>query len=538
MGTPPAKRAINSAFLPLSIVRMVWKHKLLLLLVWSVITAAAVMITNALPPIYEARSLIMVDAQKIPEKFVASTVQISLQDSLESIRQQILSNTRLEKIINEFNLYAEERKKKTPEEIVDMMRKGISTPMERGWGGARAGAFRVVYEGKDPRVVAAVVNQISALFIEENLRTRELRASGTFDFIESQLQQAKQSLEEQEQMLSRYKVQRLGELPQQEAALAATLGRLHSQLQGVQNATEQAQQNKLMLENTLRLAESAEAMLARSIEEFRSRRTPVGSVSLAGTQQAAAVEIPESARIAAEIERLEVRYNEEHPEMKRLRFALQEAKSREEKQARVRPRTPEPAGSAPAPVETTAGVPPTMVLELNRERERVANTKLQLAVIDKQIAARNVERDRILAEVRLAQARLEKVPIREQELSALTRDYENSQLNYKSLLDKKLSAEMASEMEKRQQAEHFTLLDPAHVPTKPLKPNRPLFYAAGAGLAFVIALAIPFAIELKKDSILGEWELPTNAPVLARIPLMKPAARMLVMPGGSRKAAL
>jgi polysaccharide chain length determinant protein (PEP-CTERM system associated) len=532
---------MNPAFLPLSLARMLWKHKLLVLLVWSFIAAAGMVITRLLPPVYQARSLIMVDAQRIPERFVASTVQISLQDSLESIRQQILSSTRLQKIITEFNLYTEERKTKTPEEIVDMMRKDISTPMERGWGGARSGAFRVVYEGKDPQVVAAVVNQISALFVEENLRTREMRAAGTFDFIESQLQQAKKGLEEQEHILSQYKVQRLGELPQQEAALSATLGRLHSQLQGVQSAIEQAQQNKVMLQTTLKLAESAEALLVRSVADTRPRRTTATAVAAAGTQPVIA-DIPESERIAEEIARLRVRYNEEHPEMKRLQIALAEARSREEKQAASRPRNSTPAAPAtvPAsdPVETAAAANPAMTVELNRERERVASIRLQLAIADKQLAARNLERDRILAEVRSAQAKLEKVPIREQELASLTRDYENSQLNYKSLLDKKMSAEMASEMEKRQQAEHFTLLDAAHVPTKPLKPNRPLFYGASAAVGLVIALMIPFAIELKKDTLLGEWELPSNVPVLARIPVMKAASRTLPIQPKWRKAAL
>jgi uncharacterized protein involved in exopolysaccharide biosynthesis len=493
-----------------------------------------------LPPVYQAKSLIMVDAQRIPERFVASTVQISLQDSLESIRQQILSSTRLQSVIKQFKLYTEERKTKTLDEVIDIMRKDISTPMERGWGGARSGAFRVVYEGKDPQVVAAVVNEISSLFIEENSRTREMRAAGTFDFIDSQLQQAKKSLEEQEQMLSRYKVQRLGELPQQEASLTASLSRFQSQLQGVQSAIEQAQQNKILLENTVRMAESAEAMLARSIDEARNRRTAGVAPSDAGGGQAAAVEVPESERIAAEIERLEARYNDEHPQMKRLRLAFQEARSREEKQSRVRPRSAEPgtALASARPDIPTGGVNPTIMIELNRERERIVNTKLQLAVLEKQLAARNIERDRILAEARSIQANLEKVPIREQELAALTRDYENSQLHYKSLLDKKISAEMASAMEKRQQAEHFTLLDKAQVPTKPLKPNRPLFYAAGAAVGLFIAIVIPFGIELKKDTILGEWELPSNVPVLGRIPLMKAVEKTVGMPRQWRKAAL
>jgi uncharacterized protein involved in exopolysaccharide biosynthesis len=117
--------------------------------------------------------------------------------------------------------------------------------------------------------------------------------------------------------------------------------------------------------------------------------------------------------------------------------------------------------------------------------------------------------------------RLERLPVREQELASLTRDYENSRQNYRSLLDKRTSAEMASEMERRQQAERFRILDPAHVPTKPVKPNRPLFYAGGAVTGLIVGVFAGALLELRKNLVLGDWELPADMAVLGRVSYLR-----------------
>ena len=125
--------------------------------------------------------------------------------------------------------------------------------------------------------------------------------------------------------------------------------------------------------------------------------------------------------------------------------------------------------------------------------------------------------------------------MREQEIAQVVRDYEISKANYRSLLDKRLAADMSTDMERRQKSERFTLLDPAQVPERPTKPNRPLLNGFGCGFGLVLALAVGFGLELKKNVLLGEWELPAGTAVLARLPHIdisgKPAPN-----GGAGKA--
>src|ERR1035437_515660 len=139
---------------PLSIMRMLWKRKLLVLICWVAVSITIAVVVYELPTEYTAEALILVDAQKIPEKFVTSTVSTDVQDRLATISQQILSSTRLKKIIDDFDLYHVEKKSAVQEEILEMMRKDISIKLERGWVGNRPGAFRIGYQGQDPALAA------------------------------------------------------------------------------------------------------------------------------------------------------------------------------------------------------------------------------------------------------------------------------------------------------------------------------------------------------------------------------------------------
>src|SRR3954452_22643380 len=106
---------------PLSIARTLWKRKVAILATWITLSAGVLAVVWKWPAIYESEALIVVDSQKIPEKFVSSTISTDLQDRLATINKQILSSTRLNKIIDEFGLYREERKSMYEEEILELL---------------------------------------------------------------------------------------------------------------------------------------------------------------------------------------------------------------------------------------------------------------------------------------------------------------------------------------------------------------------------------------------------------------------------------
>jgi hypothetical protein len=141
----------------------------------------------------------------------------------------------------------------------------------------------------------------------------------------------------------------------------------------------------------------------------------------------------------------------------------------------------------------------------------------QLASLNTELKTRQTDQQQLLRRIDSLQTRIQRLPLREQEMTAVTRDYEVSKLNYKSLQDKIFAANMATDMERRQKSERFTILDPARTPEKAISPNRPQLAAAGSGLALFLSAGFWLLLEMRKNKFLGEWELPEGIVVLGRV---------------------
>ncbi len=529
------KALVPSELHPLSIVRMFWKRKLAVGLVWILGSAITGLVVWKLPPVYKAEALIVVDSQKIPDRYVAATVSTEIQDRIATIGQQIMSSSQLKKIIDDFGLYKEERKTLFQEEILDLMRKDVTVVLEKGWIGNRPGAFRVGYQGPDPSTVAQVANRLANLYIEENLRVREVQAEGTSEFMDTQLAEAKKRLDELEAAVSQYKLKHNGELPQQESAISSELTREDLALQANRDATRRAEESRKILRDTLDFAEATLSALEQSQPQPQPVNGSAGTSPMAGTTatspQPASQFAKRSDMFSARLQAMhDAGYADGHPDVKAVKQQLaaalaEEAKDAQDqaaaakKQAGSRVPPTSPSGQAVAAVRTPALT--ERERGLAQARERVATLKTEIAALSQEIHDHEADLPKILEKISLLQTRLGSLPVREQEMSGLTRDYEISKANYKNLLDKKLSAEMATDMERRQKSERFTLLDPARVPERPAKPNRPLFAGIGSLAALALGGLLGFGLEMRRNCILGEWELPKGVVVLGRVPVIE-----------------
>ncbi len=503
----------------LSILRTIWKRKIIIIAAWIFFFACAVAVVRLLPVVYLAEAVVLIDSQKIPEKFVSATVADGAQDRIASIRQMLLSGGELKKIIDDFGLYQEERKTRFEEEILDMMRNNISVTLDSAGlksstsgnaiNTARPGAFRIGYQGSDPTLVMRVANRLTDLYVDQNLRTREGQAAGTSGFLKSELEQAKRRLDEMEAAVSAYKLQHNGELPQQEQSISGVLSRLQTELEVNRDASNRAQQTRVILEGSLNALQATDSAQTSAWEQqLRLRESSGGSP------------VPDDPAMAQKLKALEDqlevlrgRYSENHPDVAVLRDQITRMKRLEEQRraANAGADVADPKAAATARTQT---LPP----ELARIRLQVAGIQAQILATDKELESRKAEQQRILRDLGLYQRRLERLPVREQEMAQVTRDYEISKDNYKTLLDKRMAAEMSLNMERGQQSERFIILDRAQIPAKPIKPDRPRFYAVGAAAGLLLALLLGFGIELRQNVLLGEWELPAGTPVLARLP--------------------
>jgi polysaccharide chain length determinant protein (PEP-CTERM system associated) len=504
----------------MSLARMCWMHKFGILLTWAVLTAATAAVIYRLPAIYTAEALILIDAQKIPERLVPSTVSADTEDRLASLSQEILSNTRLKKIIESNDLYRKERMRNPLDEVVQMMRKDIWVKLERGWAGNKPDAFRVGYQGKEPAVVAQVANQIANLFIEENLRARAGQAEGTSEFLSTQVAEAKKKLDSLETAVREYKSRFNGELPEQAGALQGGMNRLQLEQASNRDAIARAEESKATLENTLRMAQETLDMITRPRTVPSEAPSPRTTAAMDLPAAAAPAPPKQSEILEGQLDVLLGRYGEQHPEVKRLKSEIAKMKA-------IEARTPSTAAAAAVvarvsptdtPAQALARAVTVSPFDTGQARERVQVLRSQIVLVQKEIDSRKADQQRVARDISELQAKLTSVPLREQELMQITRDYEITKLNYHSLLEKQLSAEMSTDMERRQKSERFTVIDPAHVPERPSKPNRLFYGTVAAMFFFCMAVTGALGLELRKDNLLGEWELPQSVPVLARVP--------------------
>jgi polysaccharide chain length determinant protein (PEP-CTERM system associated) len=512
-------------FSRLSILRTVWKRKIRITMVWIFFTLCAITVVRLLPPVYLAETVVLIDSQKIPEKFVSATVVDDLEERIASIRQMLLSGPELKKVIKEFGLYRKEQKTQFEDEILDRMRKDITITLESampgGSGTKRPGAFRIGYQGPDPALVMQVANRLTDLYVAQNMKTREGQAAGTSEFLDTQLRDAKKRLDEMEAAVSAYKLDHNGELPQQENALSGTLNRLQIELEANRDAINRAQQTKVILESSFNATESTIATQTRAWEQALRSEEGTRSSFLPG-QSATDPHAKASEALELQLAALRAHKTDSHPDVVRLRTEVENLKRAEGQRLAAN-------SAAVANTQTSDGAslnrPPGSPLpeppEVERTREQLAGLKTQIKASDLELENRKAEQQRILHDLDLYQRRIERLPVREQEMAQITRDYEMSKENYKSLLDKKMAAEMSLNMERTQQSERFVVLDRAQLPEKPIKPQRPKMYAIGSVVGLLLALLLGFGAELRKNVFLGEWELPPGTPVLARLPYIE-----------------
>ena len=498
-----------SLLTPEHCLRLIFHRKWLILGVFGLVSAVTAVITTRLPNIYSSDTLILVDPQKVPESYVKATVSGDIRNRLGTLKQQILSATRLQKIIDNLNLYSTERKTMAREDVITHMRSNIEVGVVSDFGGSQdLQAFRITYRGGDPQLVAQVANELAAQFIEENLKAREQQAEGTTEFLTNQLGETRKTLEEQEAKLRDFRLKHIGEMPEQQAADLQILGHLQSQLQLESDALNRAEQQRAYIESMMASNQSAGVV---DLDEQQPAR-PSGAPAAAPVNATASKE-----KQLAEL--LAHGYTENHPDVRRLKAEIeQQAKSSKETIRGGAPEAPQvaqiPVPPPPAPPRRQPVFPPKYVnpvlqTQLTGAESEIAKHKEQVQILSKQIAG--------------YQAKLEAIPVREQQITALVRDYEISKAHYSQLLNNQLSAATATQLEVRQKGEKFSILDLAQPAQKPSSPNRTLLNLGGSLGGLALGLFLALGTEFLGMSITSAEHLTaaTGFPVLEVIPLIE-----------------
>lgn len=480
----PGKRYKPEDFLAIA-----WRYRWLLVIPLVLCTVAAALVSRKIPNQYRSETLVLVVPQRVPSEYVRSTVTTRIEDRVRTIREQILSRSRLERVVEELNLYPEQRGRVPMEELIEQMRDRVDTRV------VRDDAFTVSFVADSPIVAQRVTERLAGMFSEENLRDREVQAESTNQFLLTQLDDARQRLTEREQRVEEYRRRHSGELPEQ----------VPSNLQAIQNAELQIQ----TLMQSLNADRAGRLLLERQIADASSSEIPYTPPG-APAQPANGAPTPAQQLEAAEahLRTLETRLTAQHPDLLRARAAvkrLQEDISRPAAAAQGIPATEPRLSSAEA-----------------ARRNRLNELRAQLDATDRQIAGKLEEERRLRATIADYRGRVEAATTRQTELVSLTRDYETLQAQYRDLLGKYEDSKVAANLERRQIGEQLRILDPASRPERPFTPNRPMIAGAGAGAGLVIGLALIGLFEFRDRSVRSADDVAACCalPVLATLPVV------------------
>ena len=430
-------------------------------------------ITFFVPPEYLSQTLVLVEQQKVPESYVKAVVTEDLSGRLASMKEQITSRSRLQPIIERFNLFANSGL--SMDDRIDRTRKNIGIAPIQSEIARTNGlpGFFISFKASDPRTAQLVCGEIQSLFVSENLSDRAASAAGTTDFLKGQLADAKAKLDEQDAKLRKFQQTYVGKLPGAESSNINMLTTLNTQLDAATQGLARMEQDKSY----------AESILALQIQNQGTQTSEHGG-SAPQAQQA------ELQQLLAQEADLTSRYTDDYPDVLTVKRKIRELRQK--------------IAETPATATATAAPPPT---PKSTDSLGVQQLRAQLRAMDQGITQKKRDQGAIQAQLHLYQERVASSPEVEEEYKAVTRDNQTAQAFYDDLLNKIQTATMAANLEKRQQGEQFRVMDEPNLPESPSSPKRPVYIMGGLAAGLFLGLLIVGTLEYLDTAVRSERDI-------------------------------
>lgn len=505
--------------------RIIRRRYWLALIPAVIVGIATYLVSMRIPDRFTSQTLILIEQQKVPDSYVKTIVTGDLNERLASMQEQILSRTRLMPEVQRFDLFS--NTDLPMDDKVDELRKVIEVSPVRPMAetASQLPGFEIRVTLSSARVAQQVCADITSMFIEQSLKDRESETDSTVQFLDKELDEAKQNLDQQGQKLAEFKGKYMGEMPGDEQQNMSLLNTLSTQLDSVNQVLSRDQQNRNFIQGQL----DEQIALAKKSEEHPGDLPLTNAESL---QQ-------QFDRAQTDLTELRSQFTDSYPdviakkaEIEELRKKIDSGKESTTKKpesqsdaskasgdatkagAAVNAEAKPPADGAKPAAESASAIP---------ETPQIKQLRTQIFVIDQEIHEKAKVQDRLRSDIGKYEARLHLSPMVEQQFEQLTRDQATANGVYNDRLLKRDNARMASNLERRQQGETFNILDPASLPEKPSFPNRRLFAGGGfvGGLALGVGLIL--GLEYRDKSLVGEHDVEyfLKLPTLATVPYIQ-----------------
>ena len=462
--------------------RRYWWIPTLMTLALGAIGLAASLV---LPKKYTSSTVVLVEQPTVPKDLIRPVITDDLNQRMASMKAQILSRSRLEMIINKFNLYADKRATTHIEDLVEKLKSSIDVELIQplvGSADREPPGFNVSVTFDNPQLAQQICQEITSAFMEQNATLRIQNSNKVSQFLTQQLEDAKAKLDEQDKKLAQFKAEHPISMPEQEPANLAMMGTMQSQLDATTQALTRAQEDKSLNETLL------------SQQEANWKASQVGAQNPeTQDQQLQALQEQLSALLA--------KYTPEHPDVIKLKAQIEDLKKR----MALAPAEKSPTDSKQAALRE----PPA----LQQLRAKIKQDDFVIADLTKRQA-------QIQDQIRGVQGRLQATPVVEQELKELTRNYQTASDIYNDLLKKRESSVMATDLEHQQEGENFRVVDSPSLPSTPSFPKKSMFLGGGLGGGFALSLGILYLLALSDKALYSERdvEIYLKLPVLTAVP--------------------
>ena len=514
------------------------RHRRALAALGGSIFLAALGAAIAWPATYRSTGTILIEQQEMPEDFVRSAISSYADQRVQVISQRVMTSANLLEVIGKYNLYPNERRSKSRDVIVQSMRDDISLKMisadvvdpKLGRATKATIAFSISYDGSTPAQASAVANELTTLYLRENVDLRKQQAAGTAAFLSTEGSRLGEEVAQLEQKVATFKTQNEGNLPEMTQLNLQLGSRAQDDLRELDSRVRSLDQQIVFLQ-----AQLAQINPTSSLYRDGGERVLTGADQLRvlRTQYATAAAQyspthPDVIRLKHEIEGLEsavgnspaYRDTQRQLEAKRAELAKAlETKTadhpdiqrltREVEELEHQAKTAAPASTASEQPDNPAYI--QIRASLTAAQSDRTSTLQQRA----QISAR-------LAQLEL---RSQSAPTVERDYSALVRDLDSARRKYAEVQQKQMEAQLSSNLETERKGERFTLIEPAVEPQKPVRPNRPLIVLLGVLLSIGTVVGTVLLIEALDNRIHSRDDVTAllQVPPLAVIPWVESA---------------
>lgn len=569
---------------PRELLAAILRRRVPLLITSGCLLLIAILVAVLLPPVYRSTATILIEEQEIPQDLVRTTVTSYADQRIQVISQQVMTRSNLMKIVEKYGLYESERRFETTEEILEHMRKDIKLDLvntdvtDRRNGGRVSAtiAFTLSYDSPYADKTQKVANELTSLFLNENLQIRKQKADDTSAFLSEEAERLKQHLSENEQQLATFKMNNLKRLPELVQVNMQMRERSDLELMDIERALSTNEERRFYLEsqlaqikpNTPIISASGEKILD-SDERLKSLRAQYAASSgiygashpdmvrtrrqIDALEQASGLSMADSSEEAKQLVKLKTdlaalseRYGAGHPDVIRLKNSInalaanmdrhgssEDVRQVSQLKEDLRVAT-ERHGSDDPDVLRLKGVVASLDAAVNdrsgsaaqggKKPENPAYITLQTQIETARLESKSLQRrrDELRTRLSLLETRIEEAPGVEKDYLDISRDRESSLVRYREIKAKLMEAEIAQDLEKDRKSERFSLIDPAQYPEKPRSPNRMAILLVGLVLSLGGGMGSVAALETLDSSVRGSRDLARTLPVniLAAIPFI------------------